>query len=268
MAFAKPGKAIPSLLFRKVRILRHCRLFVTTLVLIALSACVTPTSEKFGVEDSYLAHIPARIAVLPCRLWPQGALFPTQRATTLAAENVANLCAQFDATILQGFVGQPFMRGLSPRVVQALLEKNSQPQHLAGLDNLWFRPGQACESCRHPATYYKEVIAPRTDWRAWLTTLSRASTNSDAVLLPFILSTGEEHADDRGLFYAQRSASIALLLIDSNNGQLIWSGGREAEVRLPAQKSGDQAIVYPPWEELWKRVFTDDIWLAFPGRQT
>lgn len=251
---------------RPLPLLLHSLLAVL-LAFFTVLGCETQSTPKIGVQKEYVAYIPARIAVLPCRLWPQGALFPGQAPTTLPTEA---LCEQMDQYVLRGFDGQPFMRGLSPKVVQALLERNGQTKLMSGLEDLWFRPGQACEKCKTPAAYYRSAIAPRTEWRTWLSTLSRATTNSDAIFLPFIVSIQEEKVDDRGLFYAQRSAEIVFLLIDSNNGQLIWSGGRAAETRLPVSKGPDalKPEQYPSWDEVWKRVFTDDLWLEFPGRQT
>ena len=235
-----------------------------------MTACTTPVSAPYGLQKDYLAHIPARIAILPCRLWPQGALFPTQLKTEVPAEQIEKTCAQFDQFILLGFEGQPFMRGISPRVVKALIEKSPKPDLLRELDQLWFRPSQVCEACQHPGSYYNQVIAPRSDWRTWLSTLSRTVSTSDAVLVPMVLSVTADKIDDRGLFYARRAAQVALLLLDSNNGQLIWIGGRQAEVRQPLKdnKAAPLPEQYPPWEELWKRVFVDDIWLQFPGRQS
>jgi hypothetical protein len=242
---------------------------VTFLLMTSLSACVTPIQGGYGVQADQLAHIPARIAVTSCRVWPQGALYPSQKALQLAAEDLSRLCQRYDRAVLDGFEGQPYMRGLSPRVVQALLEKNQQGSLLAQLEQLWFRPGQVCAACQHPSSYYREVIAPRNDWRQWLSQLSRSASNSDALLLPLVLEGESRVIDDRGLFYASRSASLALLLIDTNNGQLIWIGGRTAQVRraLPGSQKEATPEQFPTWDELWTRLFTSDLWQEFPGRQ-
>ncbi len=250
--------------------MRYWRFWLYSLFCLITTACITPVSVPFGLQKDYLAHIPARIAILPCRIWPQGALFPGQEKTELPADQVQANCDQFDKFILAGFDGQPFMRGISPRVVKALIEKSEQPDLLNDLNQLWFRPSQVCEACQQPGAYYQQVIAPRSDWRTWLSSLSRTVSSSDAVLLPMLLAVSTEKVDDHGLFYMRRAAQVALLLIDSNNGQLIWIGGREAEIRLLLKDDKGEAKPeqIPPWDELWKRVFVDDMWLQFPGRQS
>lgn len=217
------------------------------------------------MQAEQLARIPARIAVLPCRLWPEGSRFAGQKELKLSAEAISKLCQQLDPFILRGFEGQPYMRGLSPRVLQKLLDQNTQSQYLAGLDELWFRPGIACSHCKHPASYYREVIAPRQEWRTWLVKLAKYTSQSDAILLPLIVGAGQGEINDRGLAFGYRQAEIALLLIDTNNGELIWIGGRDAEIRLPKLESQD--LVLPSEEDLWSRLLVPDIWMEFPGRQ-
>lgn len=228
-------------------------------------ACVTPVTAQFGVQADQLARNPARIAVLPCRLWPQGALYSGQASTDIPTEERDALCQRFDSFVLEGFDGQPYMRGLSPKVIKTLLEQNKQASLLSQIDDLWYRPGQACEACRHPASYYSELIAPRVDWRTWLSLLSRHAYQADAVLLPLIVSASLGEINDRGLLFRARQAQLALLLIDSNNGQLIWIGGRTAEIRLPKLSPADTAL--PSREDFFKNLFLSDLWLEFPGRQ-
>ncbi len=182
---------------------------------------------------------------------------------------LTSLCSSFDAYVLQGFEGQPYMRGLSPAVVKKLLARSPKEAQLEQLEDLWFRPSQVCEACRNPTSYYKEVVALRSDWRKWLSDISRETTNSDAVLIPFISEADGEVINDRGLYYASRHAELVLLLIDTNNGELIWANGKRADLRLPLEKKPDdpKAVTLPSWEDLWKRVLVPEIWAEFPGRQ-
>lgn len=250
--------------------MRQWQKILGLLLCLASVSCVSTVTARYGVQSEYLAHIPARIAVLPCRLWPQGARFEGQPATELPGPELQLFCQSVDQFILQGFEGQPYMRGLSPRVVAALLEKNGQKNLLTQLEQLWFSPGQSCSECEQAVTFYREVIAPRNDWRSWLAQLSRAASSSDAILLPMLVHVGSQRINDRGLAYAQRRATLALLLIDTNNGQLIWIGGRSAEVRKPLRdkEAAPRPEDFPPWEDLWRRLFVEDLWQEFPGRQT
>ncbi len=241
-------------------------LFMTFLV----ASCVTPEPARFGVQDNQLAHIPARIAVFPCRKWPEGALYVGQKKLGISEAEFSQLCTAIDAYVLTGFENQPYMRGLSPSVVKKLLAKNPKSPQIEQLEELWFRPSQACEACRNATSYYKEVLASRTDWRQWLSGISQSTTSSDAILIPFLSEAEGDVINDRGLYYARRHAEIVMLLIDTNNGELIWAGGKKADIRLPLEKKPDdpKAVVLPSWEDLLKRVLVPEIFSEFPGRQT
>lgn len=242
---------------------------VSVVALLVLNACVTSQPARYGVQANHLAHIPARIAVTPCRKWPQGALYAGQKKMEISDAELQNLCTHFDAYVLEGFDSQPYMRGLSPNVVKKLLAKTPESAQLEQIEELWFRPSQACESCRNPTSYYKEVVASRIDWRQWLSSISRETTSSDAVLIPFIAEAQGDVINDRGLFYASRHAEVVMLLIDTNNGELIWAGGKKADIRFPLEQKPDDAktVPLPSWEELEKRIFVPEIWAEFPGRQ-
>jgi hypothetical protein len=246
--------------------LRRCLALIFLFFALIQTQCVTPEKGDYGVQAEQLARIPARIAVVPCRAWPQGARFVNQPELKASPEDLKALCEKFDQYVLQGFDGQPYMRGISPRVVLKLLEQSQQPDLLTKIDELWFRPGQACESCQHPASYYREVIAPRPDWRAWLTNFARSASQSDALLLPLVIEADKGTLNDRGLIFNFRRARIALLLIDTNNGELIWIGGRETESRLPKEKGAPDTL--PDLEDFYRNLFIPDLWLEFPGRQT
>lgn len=253
----------------------RCSLRTISLLLLSfvavqfLSACVSSEPGNYGVQANHLAHIPARIAVTPCRKWPQGALYAGQKKIEVSDTEVAALCTHFDAYVLQGFDGQPYMRGLSPSVVSKLLARTPQGAQLEQLEELWFRPSQVCEGCRNPTSYYKEVVASRVDWRQWLSSISRETTSSDAILIPFLSEAQGDVINDRGIFYASRHAEIVMILIDTNNGELIWSGGKKADIRIPLENKpeDEKTVQLPSWEELKKRIFVPEIWSEFPGRQ-
>lgn len=233
------------------------------------AGCVTPAPAQFGVQADHLAHIPARITVLPCQKWPQGALYVGQNKIAVPDPEVKDLCDSFDSYVLAGFDGQPYMRGIAPVAVKKRLESDPKGPQLDQLEQLWFRPSQVCEACRNPTSYYKEVVGARSDWRQWLSSVSRETASSDALLIPFVAEAQGEVINDRGLYYATRSAQIVLLLVDTNNGDLIWAGAKKGEIRQPIEKKPDdlKALPLPSWEELNQRLFVPELWAEFPGRQ-
>jgi hypothetical protein len=116
---------------------------------------------------------------------------------------------------------------------------------------------------------YKLSIKGRQQWQIWLSKVSSATKGADAVMIPLILSSNTRIENDRGILLSIRSGSIGMLLIDTNNGSLIWSGGRQAEViyKAFANSVSAKAMREPPLDDLKRRLLTDAIWIDFPGRQ-
>lgn len=243
--------------------------FFLPLVLLA-SACVTvPEPVEQGVQPGLAGFVPARIAIAPCRPWPAPARFPALPLTSVADADLSARCAAVDAAVLKAFDGQPFMRGFSPKFVTGSLANAGAPQLLDQLAGLWRREANDCEDCKSVAAYYTSSLAPRAPYRAWLGDLSRNVRNADAVLLPFVTFAFERRYDDRGLLVAERAFGVSLLLVGTDRGELIWAGTRSAVAptkRLAARGEAD-ALVLPAWTAVEERVFTEELWRDFPGRQ-
>jgi hypothetical protein len=229
--------------------------------LLAVAACATPKGEAtWGVQEGHRAYVPARIAILPCQSWPTGSRPQGMPLTNAKADVLAELCAAFDAFVVQGFSDQPYMKGFSPTFVLRSLATAGREPPATSLPKEWKHEATDCVTCSTPVAFYAQSIAPRTGWRIWLTQLAGAVRNADAVLLPLVTYAEERTYDDRGLTAAERAAGLALLLIDTATGQLLWAGGREAAA--PA------SLTPPPWTETSARLLGDDIWRDFPGRMT
>lgn len=233
-----------------------------------LNSCVSVNDTHYGIQDNQLASLPARIAVLNCQGWPNSARMKNQAISNVSIEQQEKLCKKFDKTVIKGFSSQPFMRGYSPKIIKKLL-KMSKKQALTGeLPRLWNKKSP-CAKCDNVVSKYKEDISNSEDWRMWLEDFSKATRNTDAILLPFVIYLTENHINDRGLEKAIRESAIALLLIDSGNGDLIWSGYRQTDVENQTffKASTFPSLDFPNWKELNSRLFTNDIWDEFPGRQ-
>lgn len=237
------------------------------------TACITPvkTSERYGIEPHHEGFVPSRIALMPCVVWPDSALRITQLPpTNRPHEELAELCESLDKFISDGFDNQPYMKGLSPKLVEKLYgASNVKPNLTSILYQEWKSTSEKCESCDNVVAIYNQTIKPRPSWQIWLNQLSTATKGSDALLIPLILSANARIEDDRGLFSSIRSAAVAALLVDTNNGSLIWSGGRNSEVAFKSliTANGVPQMKIPPLDDLKRRLFTEAIWLEFPGRQ-
>ena len=245
-----------------------------TLLLLAsfvfLMACSHQSSDiGFGIQPKHASFVPARIAILKCRAWPAGARFKDLPLTNFNKKEQQNLCKKFDSFVLSGFDGQPYMRGISPKAVSNALKRQKGARFLGQLDTLWQHKEKDCEVCDNPPAFYTLSISDREKWRLWLTELSRATKNADAVLLPMVTYGFARTFDDRGIQATQKVAGISLFLIDTNSGYLLWAGGREAEAsnQVLVEKKSAKKPKPPKWERLYSRLFIDDLWREFPGRQ-
>ncbi len=273
-------------------------------------SCNTLPDGKIGLQDQNQAFIPARVAVLPCQPWPKGAPFQGLLSSNVATQDLNELCSSFDEFVLNGFSGQPYMRGLSPNLVEQLLERSKDrllrerqqaslqedgqvnenqtatsssmtdeaskqtqeivlgKEMISMVPELWHQRADSCQPCLDSIAYYKRSIADRSSWLDWLNKFSRRVFNADSVLLPFVMYAQEVKGDDRGVLIAKREAQVRLFLIDTNNGQLIWAGGRTASSlnRDRNQLEADK-LSFPDWSDLSNRLFRIDIWQEYPGRQ-
>jgi hypothetical protein len=234
-------------------------------------SCMTASSDPsmYGVQAGHEGFVPARIAILPCHLWPASSPFATYVAPTVPPPTLEAICDRFDREILAGFERQPYMKGYTPRFVKKSLEAAGLGDHLSKLPNLWNPPAPGCTKAPSATACYRSQIASLPTWGLWLGQLSEATRNADALIIPTITNIKEERVSDRGLQVAARSVTVELLLVDANRGQLLWTGGgigRQAKKRLAGQ-GPLEGLPYPDWEEILSLVFTANLWRDFPGRQ-
>lgn len=247
------------------------RILAFTLVpfVFMISCFSSVVQTDYGMQPAHRGFVPARIAVFQCREWPNGARYESLPLTNAKKPEIDDLCKRFDAFVLEGFKDQPFMRGLSPLAMQKTLEKANKGSMPDNLAQLWYHKATDCRDCSNAPAFYVNSIRSRPEWKAWLNEIGRLAANSDAILIPAILYLNEARGNDRGLLSAKRSGGLALLLIDTNDGELLWAGGREAEAVDQRLERSDVAkqIEMPALPLLFDRLLTEDIWRDFPGRQ-
>jgi hypothetical protein len=250
--------------------------FIPVIILslaIATTSCVKTLSQeiKFGINPSRAGYIPARIALAPCIQWPD-------RATKILGLPLINrpkneldaICLELNKLMADGFDNQPFMKGLSQKLTAKLYTGTSQVLSLSdAIAQEWRALPSDCQNCSNLPSLYTTSIKGRASWQIWLNSFSNLTKSADAILIPVVLSLNTRDGDDRGVLQSIRSGAVAMLLIDTNDGSLIWSGAREAEVIHKAfgNMTTREQMKVPPLEDLQRRLFTDAIWLEFPGRQ-
>lgn len=228
-----------------------------------LTQCAT-TPDVIGQQPNFASYVPARAAVLPCRAWPKGARFKDYELPNITKADQTQLCAAFDAAVLSAFANQPFMQGFTPALVHKMLVNADATGHLGWIDNLWQTSATGCVECESALKYYSKEVKDRPNWNAWLSRLTEIVRNCDAVLIPFILNAKQEITKDRGMYKATRTVRVLLMLVDSNSARLIWTGTREASLETTAYDHPTPE--YPQWDDLSQRIFTEFLWLDYPGR--
>lgn len=258
---------------RAMRAVPLVKTLITFAALLASGGCVsTATQTPYGVQEGHLSYVPARIATLACQPWPAGARFESLPLTNVGVAETKALCTEFDNFVLKSFNDQPYMKGYSPKFVAQQLTEAGAADLASKLPDAWAHRGSDCGTCETVPAFYHASIAGRLEWLTWLNSLSKNVRHADAVLLPFVTYAYERRLDDRGLVVAERGAGVTILLVDTNNGVLLWAGGREASVphkelaNTPAGK-GPQSPPMPGWDDVYARLFTEPLWRAFPGRQ-
>lgn len=248
---------------------------VTRLIMLALIfvSCVRgqQQDDKFGITPTRKGFVPARIALVQCMTWPASATrVKNMPLTNRPREELTALCEDFDKYVSDGFDNQPFMKGLSPRFVEKLYTTAGlTPPVPEALANEWKAAAGDCQNCTSLPALYSSSIRPRKSWQIWLANFSKATKGADALMVPLLMSANTRIEDDRGVLKSIRSGAIAILLIDTNDGSIIWSGGREADVVYKAlvNSTSRSEMKEPPLEDLKRRLLTEAIWLEFPGRQ-
>ena len=247
------------------------RIKKTALIFVILfcGGCITDHQPlKYGIQEDYLGYIPAQIAVLSCIEWPLKARFKTQLPTNIAAEDFTSLCEAFDQYVLKSFSNQPFVKGLTPKLTSKLLEQSEQSHQISEIVQIWNHDPSRCLNCRDPFSTYEESLKNNLDWRMWLNNFSKYTRYTDALLLPTIVAALERRYNDRGLLISERHLKVVILLIDTNNAHIQWIGQRSASITNQKLRSGGSEFPpYPQWDKLHERVFTNGLWIDFPGRQ-
>ncbi len=114
-----------------------------------------------------------------------------------------------------------------------------------------------CLARKNFIEFYSYCLAQDKDWLAGLNTLSSRVLNADSALITVIthLENKEENQNYKTI------GSFAILLVDTNNGKLIWGNFKKEILINPPDKK-----YFPQWDDLLNKVLDADFWNGFPGR--
>ena len=215
------------------------------------------------LEEQFRSYIPAKTAVLPCQFWPRSARLAVPTQDNMPAQDAKRLCAAFSKFVVSGFKNQPYMNGYSSQAVLNALTRADRKQLLESMFQSWQSMDEKC--CQLPADYYKRLRSSNEAWLLWLNQISKHLVDSDAILLPLVVDASQKRSNIRGLNVASREIAVTMLLIELNEGQLVWSSYRRSKA-AHKKLAAKTALEFPSWAEVEKKLFSDLLFKDFPGK--
>lgn len=233
-----------------------------------LSACASVSTLRQGIQPDSLALNPARIAAFPTLTMPHpadtGSLDP---ASLISGEVVSAV----ESRILAAFKNQPAVNGIAFQTVRTALK--SSPKLTSDMDYEMRSLGQLansgiaretlllsaeCRARKNFLDFYKFCLLKSQRWVPLLNQLSMTVQNTDSTLIPIITSL--EKTTNKGIY--QLKFGLALILIDTNSGRLIW--GRDVTVDVESPSGAKQ---FPDLKLAYDKLFVESFWAEFPGRR-
>jgi hypothetical protein len=194
--------------------------------------------------------------------------FASHLQTTALEQEQLEFCKSIDAYVLEAFRGQNFMRGFTPRAVEKALSEAKKLPLLDSFMSHWRLDPKECGNCADIGTLYTRVVKPGPAWREWLLDFSTSTHHSDALLIPILDFAREDKENDRGLLLSKRSMGVVILLIDTQNGNLIWTSQRQSTLSTHRLREGAGVSFpdFPEWKLITRELLIDTLWREYPGR--
>lgn len=228
-----------------------------------LNACASTPTVSPGIQSGYAGISLARTLFLPVFVL---AAPGTKASVDVSAISVDGVDQIIESTVLSSFRNQKGVKGYHPAGVMKALAGNEQLLQKA-LDYMRDRArkraseakelSKDCRGSRSFLDFYTFCVSPETDWRDALNALAIRVGHADSALFVIVTDLEKVMKDKRFVI----GAEITSLLVDTNNGRLIW--GRQASDTL---ESDQMEAKYPEWSSLFSRILSEPYWNGFPGR--
>ena len=258
-------------ILRKCKMLLKCimnRFLIVCLSSFVLYSCQSMKPLNKGIQEGYEAVNPASIIAVPVFLLPD----PSKSSSIdPAIVNTHQLILKVQDKVMQSFNGQPNINGYSFAAVLNALGKdkptiwdklNDSMKSVADRFNSSETSTRtlitsSCLARRSFMEYYKYCLAPDSVWIENLNSLAAKVLNADTALIVVITEIKSSYKED---IYSI-SGAFSVLLVDTNNGKLIWAKDVNASMLNSIEKK-----YFPKWDDLLNQVFSDGYWDNFPGR--
>lgn len=240
-------------------------IFLSSLLLFG---CQT-THLQTGTQSGYSAVNPASIIAVPVLTLANPA--KTTSSIDLATISSEQIIPQIEKKVISSFEGQPNINGYPFSVVTKatatekpnIIDELNKTMH-AVANRFYSRDikerlliTSQCFGRSNFIEFYSYCLANETRWLASLNALSARVLNSDSALFIVIDDLNTQVRKDQ----YEITASVVVLLIDTNNGKLIW-----ANEKAVTKSNLQNPKTLPSWSALIDEIFTKDFWNEFPGR--
>lgn len=243
-------------------------LLMLSVYAISVSCVSSEPKVPMGIQPRYAALNPSRILSVPVFSIPDPSA-PSK--IDIAGIETSGLIPLIEENVLNAFKDQPGVNGFTFAVVKGALGKSP---------NLWDTMNkqisetgkklvtrealalttfsQDCIARKNFVEFYVFCIQPSKEWKDTLNALSAKIYNADTALLVFINDFEKREIEKK---YTLRT-SISVLLVDTNNGNLIW--GKQVKDSLANPPSNK---TFPEWSTLISSMLSEPFWAQFPGRK-
>lgn len=114
-----------------------------------------------------------------------------------------------------------------------------------------------CLARKNFIEFYSYCLASEKNWLSGLNALSARVLNADSALITVITDLQNTVVDKK----YEITGGLAILLVDTNNGKLIWGNYVKETLVNP-----EDMKYFPSWSEFLNKVFVSEFWNGFPGR--
>lgn len=244
------------------------RLFVFIIFVTFFNSCQSLKPLNEGIQEGYEAINPASIIAIPTFVLPD----PSKAAVIdPAIINTHQFIPKLEAKVMESFKDQPNINGYSFTVVNNVIIKEKSDvmknmnQRLATISSRFSSRDSSvrsvitssCLSRKNFVEFYSYCVAPDSIWISELNKLALKVLNADTALLVIVKHLDSSSSEDVYVL----NGGISLLLVDTNNGKLIW--GKDKFVTL---KNSPEKKYFPTVDELLISIFSEEFWDGFPGR--
>jgi hypothetical protein len=239
------------------------RIFLGVLL---LTACTSRKPVPAGIQPEFQAINPSRILAVPSFTLPD----PSSSAQVdLSLIETEKIIPELEKVILQSFRGQPRVNGVSFQAVRQGLGES--PNALTKLKESVEKVSQKLTSTQESERlslrkeclarkdfleFYVHCLASDNSWVEGLNQLSSRILNADSALVSFLLEAEKKPLPTRGF---STDIRVAVTLVDTNSGRLIWGRIGSEKVTLQTPTSAGATA--------FDTIFKEEFWQGFPGRK-